>query len=367
MGRLRIGVIGAGLVAQIEHIPNLLRLSDRFAIGGVSDPSAVVRTAVGARFGLPTFPTAEALLARPLDAVLIAAPDPLHHELVLAAFAAGLHVLCEKPLCYGPAEIDDLIAARDLAGKVLQVGTMKRFDPSYAAALAMLPGTKATLRAVSVEVVDPDAWPFIGHHAHVTADDVPAALIEATRAKRQAQVEAAVGSGLDATTLRGFTGALSSGLVHDVNAVHGLLDGLGVPDGEITGASLFAGGDGCQGTVRLLDGQALWTMMHLAVPGLPDYRERIALMFDDAMLELVFPSPWLNHQPTRLILERADGHVLHATETRSGYEEAFIEELKGFWSAVVEAAPVRNTAEHARRDAALLTGLARWHAGARLR
>ena len=33
-------------------------------------------------------------------------------------------------------DIDDLIAARDRAGKVLQVGYMKRFDPSYEAALA---------------------------------------------------------------------------------------------------------------------------------------------------------------------------------------------------------------------------------------
>ena len=149
--------------------------------------------------------------------------------------------------------------------------------------------------------------------------------------------------------------------MHDVNAVHGLLDALGVPDGEIVGAQLFAGGEGGQGAVRLLGGQALWNMVHLAVPRLADYRERITLYFDDAILELEFPSPYLNHQPTRLTIRTSDGHTLSSRDIRSGYEEAFVEELKGFWSAIVEGQPVRNTAEQARRDMKLLAGLARFH------
>ena len=48
-------------------------------------------------------------------------------------------------------------------------------------------------------------------------------------------------------------------------------------------------------------------------------------------------------------------------DIRTGYEEAFVEELKGFWSAIVEAQPVRNTAEQARRDMKLLAGLAQFH------
>ena len=149
--------------------------------------------------------------------------------------------------------------------------------------------------------------------------------------------------------------------MHDVNAVHGLLDALGVADGEIVGASLFAKGEGGQGVVQLLGGQALWTMVHIATPGLPDYRERITLHFDDAALELEFPSPYLNHQPTRLTLRTGNGHTLSSRDIRSGYEEAFVEELKGFWSAIVEGSAVRNTAEHARRDMTLLAGLTRHH------
>jgi predicted dehydrogenase len=362
MSRLKIGVIGAGMIAQIEHIPNLLSLKDKFDLVAVSDPSPAARTFVGKTFGVAAVARPEDLYDRPLDAVLIASPDPLHRGQTLAALARGLHVFCEKPLCYSPAEIDEIIAARDAADKRVQVGYMKRFDPHYEAALAALPGTAKTLRYVSVEVNDPDAWPFVRHHAYSRAADVPQPLIEEARRLQREQVARAVPVPLDETEFRGFTAAYCSALVHDVNAVHGLLDSLGVADGAIVGAEIFAGGDGAHGAVELLGGQAMWNMVHLAVPALADYRETISLYFDDAILSLVFPSPYLNHHPTRLIVRRSDGHVLSTVETNAGYEEAYVAELAGFWAAIVNGAPVRNPPEHARRDQALLCGLAARHA-----
>ena len=362
MDRIKIGVIGAGGIAQVEHVPNLLRLTDRFEVLGVCDPSAVARTFITERYGLQSFATIERLFDQPLNAVFIASPDALHKEHVLAAFARGLHVFCEKPLCYSSVDIQELTAARDASKCVLQVGYMKRFDPSYEAALRYMPGAAATLRQIAVEVNDPDAWPFIRHHESRRGDDIPASLIADVAAKQRAQVSKAVPCALDDVAYRGFCSAYCSAIVHDVNAVHGILQHLNIPTGEIAGAQIFANGDGGQGTVRLLGGQALWTMSHLTVPHLPEYRERITLYFDDASLELEFPSPWLNHQPTRLTIKRGDAHALHTENIHSGYEEAFVEELKGFWSAIVEGTPVRNTAEHASVDMNLLCGLAQWHA-----
>lgn len=362
MTTLRIGIIGAGGVAQVEHVPNLLRLRPLFTIVGIYDPSATARGFLSARYGLAAFDSLEALLSKPLDAVLIAAPDALHKEHALVALEHGLHVFCEKPLCYAAADIDDLIAARNTSGRILQVGYMKRFDPSYEAALERLPDNAGSLRHVSVEVTDPDAWPFVRHHDWRRAEDVPQTLIDDVAEKQRQQVARAVQVPLDELGFRGFCGAYCSSLVHDVNAVYGLLDRMGVPDGEIVGAQLYARGEGGHGVVRLLGGQALWTMTHLAVPRLPEYRERISLYFDEASLELEFPSPYLNHHPTRLTLKRGREHRLVCEDIRSGYEEPFIEELKGFWSAVVEGAAVRNTAEQARRDMRLLSGLASWHA-----
>jgi predicted dehydrogenase len=326
----------------------------------VCDPSRSARAFIAERYSLATFESVEQLLHQPLDAVVVASPDPLHREHVLKAFDHRLHVLCEKPLCYSSRDIDELIAARDRAGRVLQTGYMKRFDPSYEAALDLLPKTASTLRHVSVEVSDPDAWPFVRHHDWRKGEDLPRALVEEVAAKQEAQVARAIGEDADETTFRGFCAAYSSALVHDVNAVHGLLERMGVAAGEIVGADLYAGGDGGHGSVRLLGGRALWTMTHLTVPRLPDYRERITLYFDDAAIELEFPSPWLNHQPTRLTVRRASKHRLHVEDIRTGYAEAFVEELKGFADGVAQGRTLRNSAEEARRDMDLICGLARF-------
>ncbi len=358
--RLRVGVVGGGGIVQGEHLPNLLFLKDEFEVAGVCDPSAKARAFIAQRFGVPVFATAEELRGcRGLDAVLIASPDFTHADEVRASLERGLHVFCEKPLCYGVAEADALIAARDRAGKVVQLGYMKRHDPSYEACLELLPDDASRLRYVSVEVNDPDAWPFIEPHPQVRGDDVPAALVAEGKARQAAQIERALGGLMPAPIVRGFATAYCSALVHDVNAVHGMLDRMGVPDGEIVGAQLFAGGDGGLGTVRLLGGRAVWQMTHLTVPDLADYRERITAYFDDRILELTFPSPWLNHHPTRLVEKRSDGLTLATREIRPGFGEAFVRELQAFHASVVEGVPVRNTLEQARRDQALLCGLAR--------
>ena len=140
--KLRTGIIGGGLITQVEHLPNLLALPEMFSVAGVVDPSASVRAHLARRWGVPAFETAEALLALPLDAVVIATPDCYHAELAILALQRGLHVFCEKPLCYSPEEADQVAEARDRAGRVVQVGTMKRFDPVVPAAQGAGGGTR---------------------------------------------------------------------------------------------------------------------------------------------------------------------------------------------------------------------------------
>src|SRR5215469_3092796 len=94
--QLRVGLVGAGLVGQAEHAFYLWEERERFAFVALADASAAVRTAVGQRYGLETVsPDLQGILASRLDAVVIAAPDPFHPELVVAALEAGLHVMCE--------------------------------------------------------------------------------------------------------------------------------------------------------------------------------------------------------------------------------------------------------------------------------
>ena len=101
-------------------------------------------------------------------------------------------------------------------------------------------------------------------------------------------------------------------------------------------------------------------MTHLVVPAVADYSERIALYFEDRIIELVFPSPYLNHFPTRLTVRQSDGRRLETREIRPDFGEAFVRELEAFWSSIATGAPVRNTVEQAKRDQTLLRDMARY-------
>jgi predicted dehydrogenase len=65
-----------------------------------------------------------------VDAIIVATPHPQHKEGALAALNAGCHVLVEKPMAMNLAECDEMIAASKKAGKILAVGTQRRYFPA---------------------------------------------------------------------------------------------------------------------------------------------------------------------------------------------------------------------------------------------
>jgi len=78
---------------------------------------------------VPVFDDHEKLIAAGLaEAVLIATPHPAHPDAAVAAFQAGLHVLCEKPLAERVSKVDRINAAADKAGTVFSVMFQHRLD-----------------------------------------------------------------------------------------------------------------------------------------------------------------------------------------------------------------------------------------------
>ena len=73
------------------------------------------------------------LVADGVDAVTIAAPTHLHHEIALACIARGIHVLVEKPIASTVEEGSEIVAAAQRAGVTLMVGHVERFNPAVAA------------------------------------------------------------------------------------------------------------------------------------------------------------------------------------------------------------------------------------------
>ncbi len=102
MSRVKIGVIGCGAIAQIQHLPNLIQLHRAFEVPIVCDLSAGAVEAAAKRFHIPHFVTNYTeILDSDVDAVLLCHGDP-KTEVALAAFEAGKHVFirfrCQNPM-----------------------------------------------------------------------------------------------------------------------------------------------------------------------------------------------------------------------------------------------------------------------------
>ena len=130
---IRIAVIGAGVMGA-DHARIIAGDLPGAALQVVCDADANRAHAIADRHGAADAATDPmAVIARAdVDAVLIASPDETHAPLSIAAIAAGKPTLCEKPLAPDPASCLEVIAAETNAGRrLLQVGFMRRFDPSY--------------------------------------------------------------------------------------------------------------------------------------------------------------------------------------------------------------------------------------------
>ncbi len=78
---------------------------------------------------LPTFTNLSSALAQQPDIVIVATAPGLHADHTIAAFEAGAHVLCEKPMADTVAACDRMIDAAKQSGKVLHVGFVNRYNP----------------------------------------------------------------------------------------------------------------------------------------------------------------------------------------------------------------------------------------------
>jgi inositol 2-dehydrogenase len=136
MRKLGVGVLGVGEMGK-RHAENLRRLVPDARLIAIADVSEARARQVAAEYEIErSYGSLDAMLEnKEIEAVLIATPDKFHAQAVVSAAAAGKDILCEKPLALTLADARTAIDAVAKAGRRLQVGFMRRYDPAYAAAM----------------------------------------------------------------------------------------------------------------------------------------------------------------------------------------------------------------------------------------
>jgi len=125
---IKLGIIGAGAITQVAHLPVLRKLKG-VQVVGICDADLPKARALADRFQVrDTFADIEELLEyEQLDAIAICTPNHLHEPHVLAALSAGVHVLVERPLALNLAGAQRLLRQAEKRDKLLAVGMNHRY------------------------------------------------------------------------------------------------------------------------------------------------------------------------------------------------------------------------------------------------
>jgi D-galactose 1-dehydrogenase len=129
---IRIGLVGAGVIAQSQHIP-ALRENPAFRLEACASKSGRIE-------GIENFSSLESMLdAHPaLDAITICTPPQAHYDIARTALLRGKHVFLEKPPCTTTAQLDHLAHLARQSNRSLLQSWHSRYAPAVNTARARL-------------------------------------------------------------------------------------------------------------------------------------------------------------------------------------------------------------------------------------
>jgi predicted dehydrogenase len=342
--RVRVGLVGTGVIAQVMHLHYLAELADRFDVAAVCDLNGQSARACADRYAIPAvFTDWRELVGHPLDAVMVLTSGS-HAPIAEAAARAGRHVFVEKPMCFSAAEGRAMVAAAQQAGVVLMVGYPKRYDPAFARMreeAARLDGA----RLLRVTTLESPFRPYVAHYPLPPRVPLPAQVAAGLRADSDERIRAAVGPEATELERQVYEMVLLDTLVHELNTVRGL---LGEPT-RVEYASLALD----QVTVMLRFGDLPVAIHWIDLPGIARYAMEFALYAPERRLRLTFPSPFLRNFPAVLEIEAGSTGRSWRTEEIAGYESGFKRELVAFHDAVVSGRTPDTTGADGLRDIVL--------------
>jgi predicted dehydrogenase len=175
---LRVGVLGAGPIAQAAHF-DACRKARNAELYAICDRAGDLLAAMAAvHHPKVVYEDYGAMLADPdVEAVIVAAADQFHVELCLRALDAGKHVLVEKPLGVDVAECEALREHVHSGNCIFQVGNNKRFDPGIRAAHEFVWGEMGRHMAFK-------AWYCDSVHRYSMTDNLQPIIMQSSQAQR---------------------------------------------------------------------------------------------------------------------------------------------------------------------------------------
>ena len=137
--KIRFGVIGAGKIGTF-HVRTLSKLKE-VELVGVCDRDPMRAQKLAWEYNCTPY-TRHSEIVGQVDAVIVAAPTPLHHEIGMYCLEHKVHTLMEKPIASTIEQARDLIKAAAANDVLLQIGHIERFNPAVVEAFKYIKDPK---------------------------------------------------------------------------------------------------------------------------------------------------------------------------------------------------------------------------------
>lgn len=130
-GKLQVGLIGCGGIANNKHMPALKANGDLCEIVAFCDTVEERAKKAAREYGTENAAVytdyRELLKDSEIDVVHVLTPNVAHCPITVAAFEAGKHVLCEKPMAHNTDDAKKMLDAWKKSGKKFTIGYQNRF------------------------------------------------------------------------------------------------------------------------------------------------------------------------------------------------------------------------------------------------
>lgn len=339
-----IGVIGCGSIAQISHIPYVLNNPEQYRLVGLSDLDAELLEDVADRFHVERrFTDHHDLLAQnDLEAVIICHSGS-HYQTVMDSLTAGKNIFVEKPLAWNLREVEEIAAKAAASPRIAQVGYHKLYDPAFPVAKRYVDEMK-DLGFVRITVLHPTNELGFAHHrlrqgqGRVLEGHVdPGAWEHQLDMQRNGLtggalaplVDEALGEQKGDPVLRQAYGNLVISLTHNIYMMYGF---LGDPQ-RVRAAEIWRQGMSIHIVVEYSPTLCCTLDWHF-LSHLKDYREEYLFAGNHDRVSLNFPSPYLIHFPSPIVVQGGEGELAWEKRITVSHEEAFHRELRIFYENV---------------------------------
>ena len=350
---LRIGVVGCGAIAQIQHLPNLAALPEAFQISAVCDVSATLSQHMARTYQIEAAYTdlASMLNQATLDAVLLCQTDP-KIEAARAVLSAGKHLFIEKPVAFVPEDVDELAASAQAGGLVAQAGYMKIFDPAFEQLVTEVDALGDTIRFVQINHLHTNNAHHLAAYDLVRADDLTKEGAQQLGQARDAHVLRALGP-VEGGARRAFF-HLAGSMIHDLYGLRRLFG----PVRGVVSAEFWNEGDGISTILDCGEGircTATW----VELLDIRYFHETLEVYGDGRGLILTYPTGFAREVATLTVRgPDAEGTGAQWQPVIEG-EIAFVRELRHFHDCVAAQTPCRASLAEARHDVQLVIDIVR--------